>query len=88
MSTVECQQMARWFLEDVDAGFWVLIPVSEAILRRVSLVVGPAPANLFVRAGDALHLVTAQDLGEQEVWTNDRHLLAAAPYFGLAGRSV
>ncbi len=26
--------------------------------------------------------------GEREVWTNDRHMLAAAAYFGLSGRSV
>jgi len=33
-------------------------------------------------------LVTAADSGFREVWTNDRHMLAAAPYFELAGRSV
>ena len=34
------------------------------------------------------HLVTAADSGFTEIWTNDRHMLAAAPHFGLAGRSV
>jgi predicted nucleic acid-binding protein len=39
-------------------------------------------------AADALHLITAQGQSETEVWTNDRQLLAAAPYFGLAGRTM
>jgi predicted nucleic acid-binding protein len=47
-----------------------------------------APREIFLRTADAVHLVTAQELGEREVWTNDRHMLAAASYFGLAGRSV
>jgi predicted nucleic acid-binding protein len=39
-------------------------------------------------AADALHLIIAQSQSEAEVWTNDRRLLAAAPYFGLAGRTM
>src|SRR5580704_10921618 len=47
-----------------------------------------APQGLFVRSADAVHLTTAQEAGEREVWTNDRHMLAAAAYFGLSGQSV
>lgn len=47
-----------------------------------------APRETFLRTADAVHLATARELGEREVWTNDRHMLAAAPYFGLTGRSV
>jgi len=43
--------------------------------------------DLFLRTADAVHLATAQQIGESDVWTNDRHMLAAAPYFGLRGRS-
>jgi len=88
LTVAECGQLTDSFLEDVDTGFWNLIPVTDALLRQVSLIVSAAPPNLFLRAGDAVHLTTAQSLGEPEIWTNDRHLLAAAPHFGLAGRSV
>jgi len=88
LTIAECQQLAESFLRHVDSGFWKLIPVTDALLRRVSLLVSAAPPSLFIRAGDALHLATAQSLGEPEIWTNDHHLLAAAPHFGLAGRSV
>ena len=33
-------------------------------------------------------LITAEDAGFSEIRTNDGHMLAAAPHFGLAGRSV
>jgi hypothetical protein len=36
--------------------------------------------GVFLRAGDAIHLVTASRAGtREEVRTNDRHLLSAAP---------
>jgi predicted nucleic acid-binding protein len=41
-----------------------------------------------MRGGDAVHLATALEIGEREVWTGDRHMLAAAPHFGLIGRTA
>jgi predicted nucleic acid-binding protein len=46
------------------------------------------PASIHLRAGDAIHLAAAQDAGLSEIWSNDRHLLKAAPSFGLQGRSL
>lgn len=69
-------------------GLWNFVPVNEALLRRTSLLLISAPRDIFVRTADAVHLTTAQELGEREIWTGDRHMLAAAAYFGLTGRSV
>jgi predicted nucleic acid-binding protein len=88
ITPLKCQQLAFSFLQHIDSGSWTLIPVTDRLLRRAALLATTAPPTLFLRAGDALHLTTAQELGESEIWTNDRHLLAAAPHFGLAGRSV
>jgi predicted nucleic acid-binding protein len=41
-----------------------------------------------MRAGDAIHLVSAAEYGFDEIWTNDRQLLAGAAYAGLTGRTV
>ncbi len=76
------------FLEDLSTGVISAVPVTERLLRRVEALTRDLPSSCFVRAYDALHLVTAADAGFSEVWTNDRHMLAAAPYFRLAGRSV
>lgn len=76
------------FLEDVQQGVWTLLPVSDRLLFRVEKQIRRLPAAIFLRAADAVHLVAAEDAGFTEIWTNDRHMLAAAPAFGLIGCSV
>jgi hypothetical protein len=44
-----------------------------------------APGDLFIRTADTVQLATAHEIGESDVCTNDRHMLAAAAYFGLTG---
>jgi predicted nucleic acid-binding protein len=76
------------FLEDLKTGAITSIPVTERLLLRVEATTRALSTSCYVRTFDALHLVTAADHGFTEVWTNDRHMLAAAPHFGLSGRSV
>ncbi|HYL78507.1 MAG TPA: type II toxin-antitoxin system VapC family toxin [Bryobacteraceae bacterium] len=81
-------ELASRFSEHIEDGLWNLIPVTEAVLRRTSALMLAAPRDLFIRTADAVHLTTAHEMGERAVWTNDRHMLAAATYFGLTGQSV
>jgi predicted nucleic acid-binding protein len=81
-------ELSQAFLDHVNEGFWDFVPVKDSLLRRAGSLVLSSPPGIFLRAGDAVHLTTARDLGEKEVWTGDRHMLAAAPRFGLIGRSV
>jgi predicted nucleic acid-binding protein len=83
----DARDLSSRFSEHMREGLWKLIPVNEALLRTTSALMVSAPPDLFIRTADAVHLATAQQIGESEVWTNDRHMLAAAPYFGLRGRS-
>ena len=87
-SASDARDLAAKFSHHVEDGLWNLIAVSESLLRRTSALILSAPHNLFVRTADAVHLATAREIGEHDVWTNDRHMIAAAPYFGLAGRSI
>ena len=87
-SPTEARTLATRFSEHIEDGLWNLIPVTEALLRRTGALMISSPAGLFIRTADAVHLSTAQEIGERDVWTNDRHMLAAAAYFGITGRSV
>ena len=84
----DARDLASRFSEHIEDGLWNLIPVNQALLRRTSARMVSAPLDLFLRTADAVHLTTAHEIGERDVWTNDRHMLAAAAYFGLTGRSV
>ncbi len=87
-SQAKVSDLASRFSAHIEDGLWNLIPVTERLLRRTSVMILSAPQDLFIRTADAVHLTTAQEAGEGEVWTNDRHMLAAAAYFGLSGRSI
>ena len=88
ITQADALDLAARFSGHVEDGLWRLVPVTESLLHRVSARMVTAPRELFLRTADAVHLMTAHELGEREVWTKDRHMVAAAAYFGLAGRSV
>jgi predicted nucleic acid-binding protein len=88
LSPGEVRRAKERFESNIEQGLWNLVPVTEVLLRRTAARVASAPAGLLLRAGDAVHLMTAMEAGELEIWTSDRHMLAAAAYFGLTGRSV
>jgi predicted nucleic acid-binding protein len=76
------------FLEDLRGEVWTLVPLTEHILRKVEFVTRSLPRNAYLRAGDAVHLVSAMEAGFDSIWTNDRHLLAAAEHVGIKGRQI
>jgi predicted nucleic acid-binding protein len=88
LSPRHARELALRFSEHIEDGLWNLMPVHEALLRRTSALIVSGPPDLFIRTADAVHLATAHEIGEHAVWTNDRHMLAAASYFGLRGQSV
>jgi len=88
LAAKDARLLAERFTSHIEIGMWKLLPVNEGLLRKTGASLLSAPGTLFLRAGDAVHLQTAHDAGEREIWTNDRHVLAAARYFGLKGRSI
>jgi hypothetical protein len=88
LSPSDTRQLSLRFSKHKEDGLWNLIPVTESLLRRTSALMVAGPRDLFIRTADAVHLIMAQEIGERTVWTADRHMLAAAGYFGLTGQSV
>jgi predicted nucleic acid-binding protein len=79
----EFRQLAAQVDADVESGLWTSLPVTSGVVdaqaRRMALL----PASVFLRAADALHLACALEAGLREIYSSDRHLVAAAPHFGL-----
>jgi len=88
LTAAQGHELIDSFRSHAEAGVWNFIPVTDALLRRTATLVRGLNTKTALRAGDAVHLATALEAGEPEIWTNDRHLLAAAGYVGLAGKSV
>lgn len=88
LSRAQVDSLHSLFLQHLAEGIWELIPVSTEVLAAVEANVGRLQRKVYLRAGDAIHLTSASLVGFSEIWTNDRHMLAAAPRFGLEGRSV
>lgn len=77
--------LIQQFQEDCTQGAFTWLPLTPEVFQRVEEVYLRAPASAFLRAADALHLASAQEYGFGEIYSNDRHLLAAAPLFGIKG---
>ena len=78
----------KQFKQDCESGVWTLFPISPGLIETTVEKIGELPPTVFLRAGDALHLATAAEQGFKEIYSNDRHLLAAAKHFGLKGVDV
>ena len=75
---------------DVDESvrLWEWLPLSSATMTAVAGTYRNLSRNVFLRTGDAVHLLSAKERGFTEIYSNDRHLLAAAPHVGMTGRNV
>jgi predicted nucleic acid-binding protein len=73
------------FFREIEVGRIACLPFSPSIVDRVEEAFLNLPANVFLRTGDAIHLATASEAGFKEIYSNDRHLLAAATLFKLKG---
>jgi hypothetical protein len=71
------------FEADCAAGVWQWLPVDDTLLRMAGRCFRALPPTNFLRAADALHLTCAAEEGFADIHTSDRHVIAAAPAFGL-----
>jgi predicted nucleic acid-binding protein len=78
-------ETCRRFDRDQKEGFWHWLPLGDDLVLRAAGRFRELPSHLFLRSADCLHLCAAHEGGFAEIYSNDRHLLAAAPHFGLLG---
>ena len=73
---------------DESVRLWRWIPLSATTMNAVADTFSELSRHVFLRTGDAVHLVSAREFGCAAVYSSDRHLLAAAPHVGMTGRDV
>lgn len=82
------QTVFAQFNSDISNGEILLLPLTDTVLDHVEQVLATAPSTAYLRASDAIHLATAAGAGFAEIYSNDKHLLVAAPLFRLVGVDV
>ncbi len=76
------------FERDCADGFWEWLPMTSKVIDRVASTIRALPSNVFIRAGDAIHLACAAENGFAAVYSNDSHLHKAASHFGVRAINV
>lgn len=88
MTHSELHAIIDVFERDCANGIWKWLELNEPIMTLTAKTLRSIPSNVYLRAGDAMHLACAAVNGFTEVFSNDRHLLQAAEYFGVRGTNV
>jgi len=82
------EEVSDQFADDCNAGLWTWLPLTNDLVEAAAAAVRGLPRTVFLRSADALHLVCATEHGFAEIYSNDRHVLAAASHFKLMGRTL
>jgi predicted nucleic acid-binding protein len=80
--------IARRLESEERAGLVCWLPIDTLLIGSACDRVRKLAALIFLRSADALHLTCAADAGLHEIYSHDRHLLSAAPHFGLKGIDI
>ena len=88
LTEAQLQIVFRQLSVDEATRLWEWVPLTTGIMNAIARTFASLPRQVFLRTGDAVHLLSARECGCTEVYSNDRHLLAAAPHVGITGFDV
>ena len=74
--------VSQFSAEDI-AGFWSWSPLDGTMTEAAAKILATLPESVFLRTADCLHLVTAVRHNLPEIFTHDRHQIAAGPVLGV-----
>ena len=84
----ECAALFDQFEIDCESALWTWLPLTDDLIASgVQRFRGLSP-KVPLRSADAIHLISAREHGHDAIYSNDAHVLAAAPAFGLRGMTV
>ena len=84
----EFDALCLQFETEAPTSKYLWLPLNAAVLHCAADHFKSLPATTFIRAADALHLAAAKDKGFTAIHSSDKHLLVAAPHFGLTGIAI
>jgi predicted nucleic acid-binding protein len=87
-TAIEFAAIMKTFEQECKAGAFHWLPVTTAIAERAFNIYSTLPTSAVLRGADAVHLACAAENGFKEIYSNDKHLLNAASYFGLIGKNI
>ena len=82
------EKVSHLFAQDEIQQAWTFFPISPSLLNSACGLLQRLPPTVYCRSADVLHLTCAAEEGFREIYSHDRHLLAAAPFFGLKGIDI
>ena len=88
LTSQRLKAMIQLVENDEASGLSRWLPLTQELIAAACQQVLDLPSSVFLRAADALHLACAADAGLKQIYSHDRHLLAAASHFGLKGVDV
>ena len=77
------REVMAQFNDDCNQGLWTWLPLTSALAAKTAAAFARLPRPVLLRSADALHLSCAHEHGLPEIYTNDRHMSAAARHFRL-----
>jgi uncharacterized protein len=82
------RELMGQFDDDSRQGLWTWLPFTPELAELTAAAFARLPRTVSLRAADALHLICAREHGLEAIYTNDRHMAAAARYFRLKPLTV
>lgn len=84
----EFREVSAQFTDDCAAGLWIWLSVTDRLVANTAELLRTLSKRITIRSADALHLACAREHGLRRVYTNDRHMLRAAPAFGVVATGI
>ena len=79
----EFHEVSAQFTDDCTVGLWTWLAVTDRLVVDTAESLRTPGKRITIRSADALHLACAREHGLRRVYTNDKHMIRAAPAFGI-----
>ncbi len=87
-SAREFHEVSAQFTDDCTAGLWTWLSVTDRLVVDTAESLRTLSKRITIRSADALHLACAREHGLRRVYTSNKHMIRAAPAFGIEAMGI